>query len=530
MKHLIKQFNLPDYIKNAKSFSEASKMIMNKFEEKEDPVSKNTMKELMSRLRDAQEFIKSQTENINTQDTNSILNNDESNQFFLGGLFDTAKKAGLGNTLGAVSGIAQGAMQNANTQSTDPVSSGLSGALSGAASGAALGPVGAIGGALVGGISSIFGANAAKKAQLKKEKEETQMNSNKILNTYKMGGKINKYQTGGLFDYLKPRGIEKVGTGIDSIDNNLIGFNTTLDAQPTLDVQPRGIKNVGTGFDNNVIGFKPTLDIQPRGVADVEPNFDTNLASTSPTLLRESSFLDKLGNKIGRTAKGIGEFAKDNKEALRYAPVAMNALQAINLEKPDAVSLNRLDNTYDPQYTDEQALQNITREQFNTTNEALAGASGGSTSALRSNILASGLNRAKAMSEAYRRSAEQNATENKTAQQFNLGVDTTNLGQANLERDINDRNMGAYETQKSNTLSRLGQDLGSIGKEEAQKNIIEKLTGYDQQGKYVVDPVSKKKIYSNENGFTKALKNLEQFKSPSLSNTPFNPIDSLKLG
>lgn len=496
MKHLIKQFNLPDYIKNAKSFSEASKMIMNKFEEKEDPVSKNTMKELMSRLRDAQEFIKSQSEDNTNQNINPILNTDESNQFFLGGLFDTAKKAGLGNTLGAVSGIAQGAIQNSNTQSTEPVSSGISGALSGAASGAALGPVGAIAGGLIGGVSSLFGANSAKKAQLRQEKEEAQLNSNKILNTYMTGGKMNKYQIGGLFNNLKPRGIE----------------------------------NVGTGIDNNVIGFTPTLDVQSRGVENVDPNFDNSLAPTSPTLLKEASFLDKLGNKIGRTAKGIGEFAKDNKEALRYAPVAMNALQAINLEKPDAVSLNRLDNTYNPQYTDEQALQNITREQFNTTNEALAGASGGSTSALRSNILASGLNRAKAMSEAYRRSAEQNATENKTAQQFNLGVDTTNLGQANLERDINDRNMGAYETQKSNTLSRLGQDLGSIGKEEAQKNIIEKLTGYDQQGRYIIDPVSKKKIYSNENGFTKALKNLEQFKSPSLSNTPFNPIDSLKLG
>lgn len=496
MKHLIKQFNLPDYIKNAKSFSEASKIIMNKFEEKEDPVSKNTMKELMSRLRDAQEFIKSQTENINTQDTNPVLNNDESNQFFLGGLFDTAKKAGLGNTLGAVSGIAQGAMQNANTQSTDAVSSGLSGALSGAASGAALGPVGAITGGIIGGASSLLGANAAKKAQLKQEKENVQMNSNRVLNTYMTGGKMNKYQTGGLFDYLKPK----------------------------------GIANVGTGIDNNVIGFSPTLDVQPMAIENTSPNFDNSLASTSPTLLRESSFLDKLGNKIGRTTKGIGEFAKNNKEALRYAPVAMNALQAINLEKPDAVSLNRLDNTYNPQYTDEQALQNITREQFNTTNEALAGASGGSTSALRSNILASGLNRAKAMSDAYRRSAEQNAGENRAAQQFNLGVDTRNLGQANLEEDINARNIGAYETQKANTLSRLGQDLGSIGKEEAQKNIIEKLTGYDQQGKYVVDPVSKKKIYSNENGFTKALKNLEQFKSPSLSNTPFNPIDALKLG
>lgn len=511
MKHLIKQFNLPDYIKNAKSFSEASKMIMNKFEEKEDPVSKNTMKELMSRLRDAQEFIKSQSEDNTNQNINPILNNDESNQFFLGGLSSAiggagagaggalgaaGKAGGLGEVLGSVGGMTQGAMQNANTQSTDPVSSGLSGALSGAASGAALGPAGAIVGGLVGGVSSVFRANAAKKAQLRKEKEETQMNSNKILNTYKMGGKINKYQTVGLFDYLKPRGVE----------------------------------NVGTGIDNNVIGFTPTLDVQSREVENVEPNFDTNLASTSPTLLKEPSFLNKLGNKTGRTAKGIGEFAKNNKEALRYAPVAMNALQAINLEKPDAVSLNRLDNTYSPQYTDEQALQNIIREQFNTTNEALAGASDGSTSALRSNILASGLNRAKAMSDGYGNSVERNAGENKAAQQFKLGVDNINLGQANLEEDINANNIGAYETQKSNTLSRLGQNLDSIGKEEAQKNIIEKLTGYDQQGKYVVDPVSKKKIYSNENGFTKALKNLEQFKSPSLSNTPFNPIDSLKLG
>ena len=55
------QFNLPKYLKG-KSFSEASKLIANKFQDRNSPEDQATLKELQGRLRSAQEFVKAKQE------------------------------------------------------------------------------------------------------------------------------------------------------------------------------------------------------------------------------------------------------------------------------------------------------------------------------------------------------------------------------------------------------------------------------------------------------------------------------------
>ncbi len=44
-----------------------------------------------------------------------------------------------------------------------------------------------------------------------------------------------------------------------------------------------------------------------------------------------------------------------------------------------------------------------------------------------------------------------------------------NIGQYNLEQDINDKNIGNYDTQKSKLQAQLGNDIGGIGKEQLFK-------------------------------------------------------------
>ena len=483
MKELIKQFNLPDYIMGAKSFSEASTMIMKKFNEREDPTSKRTMSDMMGRLRDAQEYIKAQVEPQPApqeqlpQPGEQSVNEDDMNQFNLGGLFTSLLGgAGGGGATGAPGGggIASQVAPMAGKlvesfgrkdDLPDPTTAGISGALSGAANGASAGPIGAIGGAVIGGLTGAIGAGRAKKQLLDSKQVDVQSARSAALNTYAGGGIMNT------FPELAP-----------------------------VTPQPRG-HDVNTGFDNT-------------------------LASTTPIGIQEGtkpSFLNRLGNKaseLGNTAiqgaQKVGEFAKDNTSLLRYAPTAINAIQAANLERPGVTKLDRLDARYKPQYADEQALQNIAREQFNTSSEAISGASGGSTSAARSNILGAGLNRARSISDAYQRAAAANRGEDRTAQQFNLGVDKANMGQANLETDINARDQGAYETQKAGSIKRLGQDLGSIGKEEAQQDIIKRLFGYDKKGKYI----NKRRPKAKRSG--------AKARGPKLTNTPFNPL-SLNL-
>ena len=54
---IMSQFNLPKYLKG-KSFSEASKLIADKFQDRNTPEDIATLKELQGRLRSAQEFVK----------------------------------------------------------------------------------------------------------------------------------------------------------------------------------------------------------------------------------------------------------------------------------------------------------------------------------------------------------------------------------------------------------------------------------------------------------------------------------------
>jgi hypothetical protein len=79
-----------------------------------------------------------------------------------------------------------------------------------------------------------------------------------------------------------------------------------------------------------------------------------------------------------------------------------------------------------------------------------------------------------------------NNAERSKGQQFNLGVDTFNVGQSNKENEINAQNLGAFETQKSQLISSLGDSAGEIGLEGSRKDIAKNLgLDYDQLGNYL---------------------------------------------
>jgi len=86
--------------------------------------------------------------------------------------------------------------------------------------------------------------------------------------------------------------------------------------------------------------------------------------------------------------------------------------------------------------------------------------------------------------DAYAQAQQQNAQQDAVAQQFNLGVDQTNLQQSNAELDINDRNSAAYRNEKSKYISAIGSDIGEVGKEEIYKKIAKTTTGYSWLGEY----------------------------------------------
>jgi hypothetical protein len=200
-------------------------------------------------------------------------------------------------------------------------------------------------------------------------------------------------------------------------------------------------------------------------------------------------------DQIGTGLNKAGEFIKDNKGALRYAPVAMNAFQLHKLNKEGYDTVNPMINNtrYNPQYMDEKSLTNQINAESNYAGNALVNASNGSMGALSNSILASQLNKTRGLSDAYSKVADVNRNENKAGQQFNLSVDEANIGRRIGAEDRTAMNKGAFKTEQSKLRGQIGTDLGEIGKEETYKDMAKKLYGYDFNGKYYVAPDGTKK-------------------------------------
>jgi hypothetical protein len=179
--------------------------------------------------------------------------------------------------------------------------------------------------------------------------------------------------------------------------------------------------------------------------------------------------------------------SKNSGEALRYAPVAMNAYQLAKLQKPGGVNYQTLDNRYKPSYVDEAQMQRTVDQEANNQLAAI-GQSGASQGAMRASILAAGLNKTKALSDAYANAAAQNRAIDDRAQEFNRNTDLQNMSNRNKAIDEERMDEAAYRGAKSKLLSTIGTDVGHIGKEIADAKLARNLTGYTRVGDYVMRP------------------------------------------
>ena len=441
-KNTLKQFNLPKSWEG-KTIAEVSKVIDNKFKDRNDKISMSTKTGMLDLIGQAQESIKAELQ------PQSI----DQNQMFLGGEMDSM----MG--MPGVSDILQGGAAYASGDKNQALKSGIKAA--GTIGGTAIaGPIGGAIGGMVGDFAGSFvGKRAAQREAEQLAKDTAITNNNLYTSDFKYGGKMNSYAEGGYPTFA----------------NN---WN-----QPNLPID-----NIPTDPDPNYI---PNLNTTVSTPADLQNNIYPK-ANLKPAV-------DWLGNNYG--------------DIMRYAPVAANALQLANLKKPGYESLNRLDNRYQQQYVDERSLQNIAGNELDNVSNSLAGATNGSSGALRSNLLGASLNRGKTLSDSYLNANAQNRQQNQVAQQFNLNVDQTNLQQSNQELDINDRNQASYRNAKSALIAQLGSDIGEIGKEQVLKKIASTVYGYKSDGTYFIKPDGtkiskeqfKKEVEAENNPNTKKL-------------------------
>jgi phage gp36-like protein len=187
-------------------------------------------------------------------------------------------------------------------------------------------------------------------------------------------------------------------------------------------------------------------------------------------------------NKVGQkdSSSIIGE-------ALRYAPIAANAYQLGTLKKPGAVNYQTLEGRFKPSYVDEAQMQRIVDQEGNNQIAAIT-QMGGSEGATRNAILGAGLNKTKALSDAYANAAAQNRATDVQGQEFNRNTDLQNIAIRNKALDESRMDEAAYRGAKSKLISTMGTDIGHIGKEIADAKLARTLTGYTRVGDYVMRP------------------------------------------
>ena len=252
-------------------------------------------------------------------------------------------------------------------------------------------------------------------------------------------------------------------------------------------------------------GMSPSWERNTLGQGDPNEDLgnlknDLNYAQYMNQLPTGSVETGTSGKEGSNGLNKAGAYLKDNyANILRYAPAAMNAFQLAKLKKPGYVTTKKLTNEYTPQQVDEVRLRNEIDTQYNNSISSLSGATGGSNAATTAAILAATANRGRDVSDMMNKSQDYNRAEKEKAYTYKAATDTANIGQYNLEQDINDKNMGNYDTQKSKLLSQLGNDIGGIGKEQLFKQ-YPKLMGmrYDSNGKYFINDKTGEKVMVDE--------------------------------
>lgn len=279
-------------------------------------------------------------------------------------------------------------------------------------------------------------------------------------NDFKKGGYTNKYDgitlpTGFLENLNKLNNIPDLSKLTGTSDDFHTGDNSI------------DYRTSNSNTSNKIDPIKSTWNIDtPKG-----------LRSDAETGKRLRPDGDEKGSKVL-------DWLGDNKgDILRYAPAITNAIQLAGMKRPEKEQLAKLGNRYERQFVDERSLINNIQNSFN--DNYLTESSGGSSSRFATNARAAQLAKTKAVSDAYMKAEDINRNENRTAQQFNLGVDQFNTNVLHKESENFARDLGAYNTEKSKLIGALGENIGGLGTEMTRDDMIKELFDYTRKGKYI---------------------------------------------
>lgn len=489
---IIQQFNLPSYIKRAKSVANASELIRSKFKDRTDMASKETEEELLSRLAKAQEYIKMQESLAkNAQQVPDMMDGqvpEGMEQFFNGGNLDSifGVNPQAQATLGAVQNAPEATMADPMATPQPGGQQGLGSQVAGLATGALSAGQDIFGDT---GIDTAGGTSYDVKAQKKANA------SGAIGGLAKVGTGL---ATGNPLDIIGG-GIQTLG----SIFGGKRKVNQMNDANAMSNIadaskQRQSDFAKGGKMTNTYAGDDPTKpswmdqDASAYGATEAKDlaafsGYKPPADPFAPTVSMTGAGTDQYSTPSDAPKTGVGKavdwMGKNYGNILQYAPVVGNLTN--KLEKPNTERGTRVQGRYVPQELDLSTGINAINQQ--NIDRAVIEQSGGDQGAATTNLLMADLNKKKGIAQMTVGATEANRAENRAAFQMDRQADMFNaqLDEAFLERKA--RDTGAYNTAKQAQRSALYEDLGKIGKEQVDKDLVKKMFGYSWDGKYFTD-------------------------------------------
>jgi len=254
--------------------------------------------------------------------------------------------------------------------------------------------------------------------------------------------------------------------GLDDGEGNLLPFDYNNKRPPTSGIlkshlEPEGIQGIPNLGDNDG-GVGEFIKTRDRGIA-IQARLDAEKTGVGKTISKADELLKKHGNDL-----------------LRTAPIFRNLLKKD--EEAEYTSYNRLGDRFKKSRIDEANLQNRLDNASANTRRALLEASGGNTGLATTGLFQSHINDLKGASAAAFQQQGFDAGQNQMEQQFNLGVNQSNLQTDILEKDANAANRAATDDINRERKNAAWEDIGLLGKEGKLGDILKKTTGYNPSG------------------------------------------------
>jgi hypothetical protein len=488
-KDLIKQFNLPTYVKG-KTYAEASKAIERKFEDRQDQAALETKEELLGRLAKAQEYTKMQEAlAANSQEVPDMMDGQipagmeefmpQTNQAFLGGMFgaeglEAMKGADPTEAIGSMVGAGQQIFGNPNLDTSGQTAydeqasknSTLQGAIGGAGKaikGALQGnPLDVVTG-LATGIGSLIGGGKRQK-QIEKANQRNYIGGAYAAGResdfgyggkmYGYGGKVNSYEDGG--DPNDPYAQYRINTPFPTVGSDPANINASA-------YEASEMTDLSAVADYTAPGsFTPSVDMSGAGTGDYSVAGDRKTTA--------GKAVDWLGQNFGNIAQ--------------YASIVGNLTDKV--ERPTTARPTKITGRYAGNPIDMNYMTNQVKQA--TNEQGLASElSGGDLGAARNMATALKLQEARGVADAAYKAQVGERQDKQFGFQMDRQADQFNAMQDERYIERAARDQGAYETARANRRTALFEDIAKIGREEVDKKTIKQMFGYKWNGKYWSD-------------------------------------------